>query len=271
MAQNQFLQKFLAIVILVLIPLFVIKEYKHITLSKHLLMHADGKLVNNEYTAGEDKSFVIFVFASEQEEYCDKTLESIFSQSYPSFRVVYLDEGESSRNYTKAEKFIFANGYEKKITMLKSSKPNELFEKFYQALHEAKDSEVIIHLAGSDWFASDQILHLLNDTYKDPDVWLSYGEYMEYPSLKKQALAPTVNSILRDFRPEKTPWMRSHVKTYYAGLLKQMTPTSDGLRNQALSKEDRFLMLSLLKVGKWHVKFIPEVLAIYDSQTQKNI
>lgn len=262
MSHNQFLQKILAVVILVLVPVFVIKEYKHLTLSKHLLMHTDGELLKNEYTSGEDKSFVIIVFASEKEQYCEKTLESIFSQTYPLFRVVYLYEGTESKNYEKAEKFIFANGYEKQTKLIK----NNLFESFYDTIHQSKDSEIIIHLAGSDWLADAKVLHLLNETYKDPDVWLTYGDYMEYPSLKKQALAPTVNSILRDFRPDKTPWMLSHLKTYYAGLLKQITPTSNGLEKQALSKEDRFLMLSLLKVGKWHVKFIPEVLAMHTQE-----
>lgn len=263
MKQGQLLQRILSVVILVLVPLFVFKEYKHLTLSKHLLIHTDGELLKNEYANTENKSFVVLIFAHEQEQYCTQNLESVFAQSYPQFRVIYLHSGEGVENYHKAKNFISEHGYENRVTFTQNAHEKEFFNIFYQTVHDCKDNEVIAHLEGTDWFANADVLKTLNQAYKDPDVWLTYGDCMEYPSLKKQELAPTVNSLLREFRPDKTPWMLSHLKTYYAGLLKQMTPTSEGLSEQALSQEDKLLMLSLLKVGKWHVKFIPEVLTVY--------
>lgn len=263
MVQGQLLQRILALIILFLIPLFILKEYKHLTLSKQLFIHTDGEFITNEYANSENKSFVVIIFSHEQNEYCEQTLQSVFAQSYSQFKVVYLNSGSSMGHYHQAEQYIHEHGYQDKTTLIKNADESKLFESFYQLIHSCKDNEVIVHLEGTDWLAHNDVLDKLNKTYKDPDVWLTYGDYMEYPSLKTQTLEPTVNSILRDFRPDKTPWMLSHLKTYYAGVLKQMTPTAEGLSKQALSNEDRMLMLSLLRVGKWHVRFIPEVLAVH--------
>ena len=266
MGHSQTFQKVLALIILVLIPVFIIKEYKILTLSKNFSAYADGEILKNEYAKTEDKSFVIVVFAYEKDAYCEKNLQSIFSQSYPHFRVIYLDDGLGIENYNKAKNFISQAVYEKKVTFIKNSSEKQLFHVFYQAIHSCQDDEIVIHLEGTDWLADKNVLEKLNEAYRDPDVWLTYGDYMDYPSLKQQKLEPIVNKTLREFRADKTPWMLSHLKTYYAGLLKQLTPTSEGLNEKATAGDDKLLMLSLLKIGKWHVRFIPEVLSIHQEE-----
>lgn len=263
MGQGQTFQKILALVILVLIPVFLLKEYKILTLSKSFSAYADGEILKNEYAKTENKSFVIVIFSYEQDGYCEKNLQSVFSQSYPHFRVIYLNNGHGVESYNRARNFISKSGYDEKVTFIKNSNEKQLFDIFYQAIHSCKDDEIVIHLEGTDWLANDHVLEKLNKAYMDPDVWLTYGDYMDYPSLKKQEMEPTVNKMLREFKADKAPWMLSHLKTYYAGLLKELTPTLDGLNEKVASDGDKMLMLSLLKVGKWHVRFIPEVLSIH--------
>ncbi|MEI8301542.1 MAG: glycosyltransferase family A protein [Chlamydiota bacterium] len=263
MGEKQKFQKILAIVILVLIPIFILKEYKILSMKSDKALINYGEPLKNEYSKGDNKSFVIVIFSTERDEFCEKNLESIFNQSYEDFRVVYLDSGEGNSNYNKAMDWIEKFGYEDKITFIKNINNEQLFGAFYKAVHGCQDDEVVMHLESTDWLVDENVLEKLNATYKDPDVWLTYGEYMQYPSLKKQELEPVINRTLRDFKAAKTPWMLSHLKTYYAGVLKQMTPTSDGLKDKASSTEDKMLMLSLLKMGKWHVRFIPEVLYVH--------
>ena len=271
MGQSQILQKILAVVILLLIPIFILKEYKNLTLSKNLFGYRDGELLKNEYSKTENKSFVIIIFSNEKNDYCEKNLQSIFTQSYPHYRVVFLGSGEGLDNYDKAKRLVAQLEHEDRVTFIKNANEEKFFETFYEAIHHCKDEEVIIHLEGTDWLANDNVLDRLNTAYLDPDVWLTYGDYMEYPSLKKQELEPTINRTLRDFRAEKTPWMLSHLKTYYAGLLKQLTPNVEGLKEKAISSEDKMLMLSLLKIGKWHVRFIPEVLSVHQENNKEDI
>lgn len=268
MSQGQILQKILAVFILLLIPIFILKEYKNLSLMKGLSGYRDGQPVKNEYAKTDDKFFVIIVFSDENNPYCEKNLQSIFSQSYPNFRVVYLGSGEG---LDKAQHFIAKLGHEERVTFMKNSNAEKVFDTFYEVIHKCKDEEIIIHLEAADWLVDDYVLEKLNQAYMDPDVWLTYGDYMEYPSLKKQALEPTINRTLRDFRAEKTPWMLSHLKTYYAGLLKQLTPSAEGLKEKAVSTEDKMLMLSLLKIGKWHIRFIPEVLSVHQESKTNSI
>ncbi|MBM3191102.1 MAG: glycosyltransferase family 2 protein [Chlamydiae bacterium] len=265
MDANQRLQKILAIVILVLIPVFVLKEYRMLAQKKSRSFLNPGKALVNEYAKGDNKTFVVVIFSDEEDPFCEKNLASIFDQSYDNFRIVYLDSGPGENNYRKAKRWIEESGYQDRVTFVKNATEGELFSAFYEVVQGCRDEEVVVHLESTDWLVDDAVLEKLNRAYKDPDVWLTYGEYLEYPSLKKQELEPVINRTLRDFKAAKTPWMLSHLKTYYAGVLKQMVPTSEGLQDKASSSEDKMLMLSLLKIGKWHVRFIPEVLYVHQS------
>lgn len=269
MKKNKYtLQIILAAIILLLVPVFVIKQYYGMQVRKSHSAARIAKELDNEYATSGNKCFVVLVFSSENEAYCEKNLESIFSQSYQNYRVIYLDIGENSDNLNLAKRFAAEKGMQNRVRFVKNNDQNELFHSFCDAVKNCKDEEIVVHLEGSDWFANDKILEKLNETYIDPDVWLTYGECVEYPSFKKKELNPTTNWTLRDFRASKTPWMLSHVKTYYAGLLKQMTVGSQNAPQLGGFGEDRFMMLSLLKVAKWHVRFIPEVLYVHQPSAE---
>ena len=268
MKGKQTFQIVLAVIILLLVPVFIIKELSGVKLRAQNEVTEVGPAFKNEYTSAINKSFVVLVFASEEDEFCEKNLQSVFSQTYPNFRVVYLDIGEGYANINQARDFTTSQGLTSKVKFIKNFEEGQLFQSFYDAIHSCSDDEVIIHLEASDWLANDHVLERLNETYIDPDVWLTYGECVEYPSLKKQELEPTINWTLRDFKPLKTPWMLSHLKTYYAGLLKQLTPEAYALEKGRFMQEDQLMMLSLLKMAKWHVRFIPEVLYVHQSEPE---
>lgn len=264
-SKNSF-QIVLAVIILLLVPVFIVKEYTGMKIRKQNEITQIGQSFTNEYTTAINKSFVVLIFASEQDEFCEKNLQSVFSQTYPNYRVVYLDIGEGYRNIDQARDYTSQQGLSNKVKFVKNFGDDQLFQAFYEAIHSCSDDEVVIHLEASDWLANDQVLEKLNETYIDPDVWLTYGECVEYPSLRKKELEPTVNWTLRDFKPMKTPWMLSHLKTYYAGLLKQLTPDTLSSKEQSFMKDDQLMMLSLLKMAKWHVRFIPEVLYVHQTE-----
>ena len=263
----------LAIIILLLVPVFVVKEYAGMKMRKTNEIAQVGVQLKNEYATTINKSFVILIFSSEEGDFCEKNLQSVFSQSYQNYRIVYLDEGEGYTNINKARDYTTQQGLTNKVQFVRNVGDEQLFHAFYDTIHSCSDDEVVIHLEALDWLATDKVLERLNETYIDPDVWLTYGECVEYPSLRKQELEPTVNWTLREFKASKTPWMLSHLKTYYAGLLKQLTPESHSLKDRAFVKEDQLLMLSLLKVAKWHVRFIPEVLYVHqaDPETERGM
>lgn len=250
-----------------LVPVFVIKQYYGMQVRKSNSMAKVAKELKNEYATSVNKYFVVLIFSSEKEPYCEKNLESIFSQSYKNYRVIYLDVGDGLDHINQAKRYAMQQGMQNKVRFVKNRDQEELFHSFCESVKNCKDEEIVIHLEGSDWLVNDKVLERLNETYTDPDVWLTYSECVEYPSFKKKELKATTNWTLRDFRATKTPWMLSHVKTYYAGLLKQMTIDQQNSPQIGGFGEDQFMMLSLLKMAKWHVRFIPEVLYVHQQGT----
>ena len=49
-----------------------------------------------------------------------------------------------------------------------------------------KDEEIVLVLDGDDCLAHENVLKALNKAYADPDVWMTYGNYLDYPTLLKQ-------------------------------------------------------------------------------------
>lgn len=266
MHTDEKVQKFLAILILLIVPAFVFKEYKNLSYNTPTnLVLKEASVINNEYTKEENKSFVVLIF-SEETSSSIKTLESIFAQNYQDFRVVYIYREKSSKSYISAKNFIEENGLLSRIEFHKAIDLNSSTSSLFQIVHHCQDQEVIVHLDSSDSLIDENVLERINEQYKDPDVWLTYADFIEEKTQKKKGLKPVVNKSLRQFSTQNSPWMLAHLKSYYAGVLKQALPMAQQDLTDQIFMEDKALMLSLFKIAKWHVRFIPDALTVHDEQ-----
>ncbi len=51
----------------------------------------------------------------------------------------------------------------------------------YRMIHSCQDKEIIATLDGDDWLANDDVLKLLNKTYRSGEIWFTHGTLKEYP------------------------------------------------------------------------------------------
>lgn len=266
MHTDEKVQKFLAILILLIVPGFVFKEYKNLSYKTPVnLVLQEALVIDNEYTVSQDKSFVVIIFSKEDSSSI-KTLQSICSQNYKKFRVVYVYSDESSKSYLSAKSFSEKIGKNFKIEFVKSIETSAAINPLFSILASCQDQDVIVHLDSSDFLIDDNVLDKINEQYKDPDVWLTYSDFIEEKTQKKKGLKPVVNKTLREFSPKNSPWMLSHLKSYYAGVLKQALPSISEDEKGLGVMEDKTLMLSLFKMAKWHVRFIPDALTVHGEQ-----
>lgn len=253
MYSNEKVQKFLAIIILILVPVCVYKEYRDYSLRKQKENIFVEVMTQQEYSQKTVKSFVFIVFLA---EFFDKEqLESIFTQSYPDFRVVYLYSGEETLAYKKACEWVSAHQLRDKVTFVKRLGFEREHSCFYSILQNCQEEEIVIHLDNGDLLSTQHALDKLNHIYHDPDVWMAFAENEEEVELTTKG---PMNKTMRNLKSFKNPWIQSHIKTYYAGLLKQVIPSVDQLKQVYMVREEKALMSSLLELGKWHAKTIPE-------------
>jgi glycosyltransferase involved in cell wall biosynthesis len=220
----------------------------------------------------EHKPFVIVVPSYNNSEWYKRNLDSIFAQTYAAYHVLYVDDCSTDGTADLVEAYSAVWGYADKITIIKNSARYGMLYNLYTAVHCCPDDVIIVVLDGDDWFAHNGVLASLNSVYQDAEVWMTYGQFAEYPSGKKGFCAPIPDYIASAHAYRLYDWVSSHLKTFYAGLFKQI-PRDYFLRKGAFlrSAGDCATMFSLLELASVHVKYIEDVLYIYNTQNASSV
>ncbi|MCK4934730.1 MAG: glycosyltransferase family 2 protein, partial [Simkaniaceae bacterium] len=261
---------FLFLIILTL-PVFLFKQFRVIRAKKHVeLNYHHDSFVNPDNFIKEDKRFVIVIVGSNSEDLLEQSLKSTLSQEYTQYRVVYIDDDSSIDGVKIAKKFIASHEKKDKVTIAQQSSKETFCETYYSAIQECNDDDVIVHLNAGDWLSHDYVLTRLNKAYQHQDVWLTYGQYLEYPSYKKGGAMPQPRRAAVKKKVQRAPFLMSHLKTYYAGLFKQIQLQEDVKKDYLLSMQDESkLMIPMVELAKNNVRFIPEVLYVHYQKPAK--
>jgi glycosyltransferase involved in cell wall biosynthesis len=135
-----------------------------------------------DFPISERKSFVIVIYAYNQALWCEKALHSVFEQDYDHYRVILVDDGSTDGTSEKAKQFIVANNQGDKAILIRNETRYGLVASLYRAIDSCLDREIVIPLNGKDWLSSPGVLNRLNLAYQNPDVWVTFGQGIEYPS-----------------------------------------------------------------------------------------
>ncbi len=116
------------------------------------------------------------------------------------------------------------------------------------------DEEIVIVLQGEDRLAHEWVLQRLNQYYADPDLWLTYGQFREYPSFQLGGCRP-----FTDHKFRSAPSSPYHLKTFYAALFKKIQEADLVFQGQFMSTDFAYMM-PLFEMAKDHFQWIPEIL-----------
>lgn len=217
----------------------------------------------------EQKSFVIIIPSYNNAKFIEKNLRSVFSQNYENYRVIYIDDNSSDETLAKAAYFLKQLDHKNRTTLIHNPVNFGALANIYNAVHSCQDQEIVVLVDGDDYLAHEEVLNKLNQTYADPSTWLTYGNYLDYPSFKQDP--PICNQIpdkvieKRLFR--KTPWVSTHLRTFYASLFKQIKIEDLFYRGRFFAMGwDLAFMLPLLEMAGPHSTFIEDCLYLYNRE-----
>ncbi|MEM7174523.1 MAG: glycosyltransferase family A protein [Chlamydiota bacterium] len=268
--KKNFFHRLFILFIILLLPTFLIREYKIILAKKDYRILPTREFKEIEISSNKSKSFVFIVLTHNASACIEDNFRSILSQNYPYYRVVYLDRGSTDGTVEQLQQLVAEEKRGKEVLMISEKKESQFFKAYYQLIHDCRDEDVIIHLYGTDWLAHNEVLQCLNQTYSNPGVWLSYGQYLDYPDYKEGRYRPTPQKTVYRKKVQRAPWMKAYLKTFYAGLFKKIEFKKVECSNYFLSiKSERDLLFPLVEMGKAHVQFIPDVLYIHHEEIKK--
>lgn len=214
-----------------------------------------------------EKPFVVVIPSYNNAKYCEQNLLSVLGQEYGHFRVIYVDDASTDGTGDKVQAFIEHSSLKDRVTLIRRDRNVGSLQNLYEIIQTCDDQEVVVRVDGNDFLAHPFVLKRLNQVYADESVWMTYGNYLDYPSYQQNsklcATFPAQALQARRFRQHR--WISTHPHTFYAGLFKKIAA-------QHLMKEGKFLpmagdiaiLIPMLEMSGKHTHYIDEVLYLYN-------
>lgn len=211
--------------------------------------------------------FVVVIPSYNNEIFCEKNLASVLSQDYPFFRVVFIDDASTDETLSKARVFIENYGARREVEIVHNEINQGGLENIYNAVMRAADDEIIVNVDGDDWLKNDQVLRFLAGVYKKGNIWLTYGQYENFPSGTVGHCAAISSKVLRKEGLREIPWVTSHLRTFYGWLFKKIQKEDLLYEGEffRLAWDLAFMFPMIEMAGEKRVKFISEILYVYNA------
>ncbi len=111
---------------------------------------------------------------------------------------------------------------EHRVTLLQNEIRVTALANIYRAAHLCSPYEIIAILDGDDWLAHPKVLVHLNQIYQNPDVWLTYGQFVYYPSNHPGFGNEVPNNVILQNAFRSFNYGTVHLRSFYAGLFHQI-------------------------------------------------
>jgi|TARA_R110002020_G_scaffold124448_4_gene281426 glycosyltransferase involved in cell wall biosynthesis len=199
-------------------------------------------------------------------QWVEKNLESVCTQDYEAYDIVYIDDASPDGTASAVKKYLEINPFTKgEFTLVENPFNKGKMENMYGAVHDAADKTIIVVVDGDDWLAGPEVLQKLNEVYKDGPVWMTNGSYQEVPT--NQTVSPRINQTYWNGNIRHKGWEFSHLGTFRKELFCKIKRKD--LMNKKLefwnTTSDQAMMWPMAEMsGPDHFRAIEEVLYIYN-------
>lgn len=220
----------------------------------------------------EEKYFVILITSYNNSEWYKWNLDSVFTQDYPNFRVIYVDDKSPDKTGDLVEQYIIENGWQDRVTLIKNEERKLKMENFYNAVHDlCEDHEIILDLDGDDAYPHESVLSILNEAYQGPEVWMTYGSYVMWPEPNYCICEDFPKWVVERNAYRLYKWVASQQRSFYAWLFKRIDKSDlmcDGKFVDTTA--DLAYMFPMLEMSGGRFKFIRDVIYLYNRSTPDN-
>jgi len=215
--------------------------------------------------------FVIVVPSYNNRDCYKKNLDSIFTQNYENYRVIYIDDASPDGTGTLVQAYLEERDLGSRVTLIRNENNQGALANIYRAVWECSPKEIVVNLDGDDWFAHRNVLEQLNEVYSDRNVWLTYGQFIYYPSYKQGFGIEIPSEVVEQNAFRTFTKGTTALRTFYAGLFHQIKKEDLFFRGDFFKVGyDLAIMLPMLEMAGRHIRFIPEISYVYNFNSPIN-
>lgn len=171
--------------------------------------------------------FIIIIGSYNNEQWIAQNLESVLTQTYTNFKIVYYNACSTDNTLNIARSY--QEKYPDKINVV-STPERHLKTWFFENLTELEtiyDNDIICVLDGDDFLASEDVLNYMNEVYKQTKCWMTYGGMIVWNGGENTQQPFPQNSIpdprvLEQKLYRRDMWRYSHMRTCRGFLWKRL-------------------------------------------------
>lgn len=217
------------------------------------------------------KKIVVVIPSYNNRDWCLQNLGSVLAQKYHNYRVIYIDDASPDGTGDLVEFYLKEKRATDRVTLIKNSQRVGALANLYKAISSCVPDEIVVTLDGDDWFAHERVLERVAQAYQDPEVWVTYGQFVWYPSGYPGFASEVPRDVLEKGTIRHYAWVTTHLRTFYASLFQQIK-LEDLLYNGSFFSMawDLAFMWPMIEMAGVHSCFIPDVLYVYNNATSLN-
>jgi glycosyltransferase involved in cell wall biosynthesis len=218
-----------------------------------------------------EKEFVIIIPSYNNIKWYAANLGSVFFQKYKNYSIIYIDDCSTDGTFEAVKDFVASYGQQDRFTLIRNDTRKGALANLYESIHSLADQIVVITLDGDDCLKNPMVLDTLNKAYQDPNIWLTYGQYQVFPDGSLGLCKNIPQYVIDTNSYRKYAWVASHPRTFYAGLFKRIDKQDLLFEGDFFDVTwDQAMMFPMLEMAAGHIKFIPEVLYLYNQSNPLN-
>jgi len=207
----------------------------------------------------EDQMIVAVVLAENDTKDVERNLDSLFNQTYPHKRIIFIDNGSTDGTYERAE--AYCQNKEKTVELIRYESKKPRLEVLYEVIGRCDPHEVVVPIEGKDWLSHENVFDHLNCAYANPDVWMTYSRAISHPDYKEVLGKECSDQKLmqKTFRQNVQKEI-SPLVTYYAGFFQEIKLQDFLYQGEFIDEcHNLAILLPLLEMGPEHLFFMDEV------------
>src|SRR5581483_1971233 len=104
--------------------------------------------INNELV---EKEIIVIIPSYNNAKWYSKNLDSIFTQQYSNYKVIYINDNSNDATYSLVTAYIQERHLENKIEIINNTERHGALYNVYHAVHLCPDHAIILIVDGDDW------------------------------------------------------------------------------------------------------------------------
>jgi glycosyltransferase involved in cell wall biosynthesis len=170
--------------------------------------------------------FIILIGSYNNEAWASFNLDSILTQTYKNFKIVYYNAASTDKTYHIAKTYADKDSRINLQTSPDRRLKTWFFENSIQ-IGEIQDNDIVCVLDGDDFLANEEVLNYLNEVYNQTNCWMTYGGMIVWNGEKttepfpQNSIPPKMVFDQKLYRQDL--WRYSHMRTCRGFLWKKLT------------------------------------------------